>query len=444
LQPQDFVRKEWSDAGLPFFTSAEFQECLDTVCDRMGVGSDKIKHNAQNKILLEGARKLGMTCKVVPQNTGGEEHYCGYCTMGCGSCGKQGPANSWLVDAAKRGATFMEGFDVKKVIVETKKHGRRVAVGVEGTWTSRDTNGGVSGKTYSRKVIIKAKRVVVSGGTMHTPIILMRSGLKNRHIGKNLKLHPVQIVGSIFDEETRPWEGGILTTVVSSLENMDQKGHGVKLECTTMLPSTWLAFPVWRGGVDWKVLAPRHRNMAGYISMARDIGSGSVYPDPKDGRPRFSYNAIKKDRNHIMTGMQALAKINYVAGAREIFTSYAGIEPFVRKDPKNGQKDTEGVNDARFKEWLKKMENAGLPDPDITTMSAHQMGTCRIGATPKQGALNPYGRTWEVEGLYVADASTFPSASGVNPMITNMGISEWVSRNIVKDLKSGGKTRGKL
>jgi choline dehydrogenase-like flavoprotein len=36
--------------------------------------------------------------------------------------------------------------------------------------------------------------------------------------------------------------------------------------------------------------------------------------------------------------------------------------------------------------------------------------------------------------LYVSDASVFPSASGVNPMVTNMGISDWISRGIVKEM----------
>lgn len=74
LQTQGFVRKEWADRGLPFFTSAEFQECLDRVCERMGVSSDFIKQNRNNEILLEGARKLGWNHKVVPQNTGGHAH----------------------------------------------------------------------------------------------------------------------------------------------------------------------------------------------------------------------------------------------------------------------------------------------------------------------------------------------------------------------------------
>lgn len=190
LQTQGYVRQEWADGGLPFFTSLEFQKSLDRVCDRMGVNTEHIKHNPGNNVILEGARKLGYAAKAVPQNTGNAEHYCGYCTLGCASCGKKGPTETFLVDAAKAGAVFIEGFKADKVLFD-RKSGKRKASGVAGTWTSRDSYLGVNGSgSVQRKVIINAKKVVVSSGTLHSPLLLMRSGLKNSQIGKNLHLHP--------------------------------------------------------------------------------------------------------------------------------------------------------------------------------------------------------------------------------------------------------------
>ena len=170
LQTQAFVRKEWADQGLSFFTSAAFQACLDRVCQRMGVSTEHIEHNHANRALLEGARRLGYSAKVVPQNTGGRKHACGYCTLGCGSAEKQGPVVSWLPDAAKAGAKFMEGYEVQQVIFE-ERSGTPVAVGVKGAWKSRD------GHTI-REVVVRAKKVVVSAGTIWSPLILQRSGLK--------------------------------------------------------------------------------------------------------------------------------------------------------------------------------------------------------------------------------------------------------------------------
>ena len=190
LQTQGFVRKEWADGGLPLFTSSEFQDSLDRVCQRMGVSDTHIEHNPTNAFLLEGARKLGYSAKVVPQNTAGKRHYCGYCTLGCGANEKQGPVVSFLPDAENAGAKFIEGFDVEKVIFENIK-GKKVATGVQGLWTSRDRNGGVAGTDRTkRKVIVKAKRVIVSAGTLQSPLLLLRSGLSNPQIGRNLHLHP--------------------------------------------------------------------------------------------------------------------------------------------------------------------------------------------------------------------------------------------------------------
>jgi choline dehydrogenase-like flavoprotein len=180
LQTQGFVRKEWAqDRGLTFFETAEFQSCLDRVCHRMGVSADHIRHNHGNQVLLEGSRKLGYTAKAVPQNTGGNEHFCGHCGLGCGAAQKQGPVVSWLPDAGKAGAKFMEGFTVGRVLFD--EFDKTKAIGVEGEWVSRNSRGSVDGPLSERtvrKVVVKAKKVIVSCGTLWSPVVLLNSGLK--------------------------------------------------------------------------------------------------------------------------------------------------------------------------------------------------------------------------------------------------------------------------
>jgi choline dehydrogenase-like flavoprotein len=432
LQTQGFVRREWAERGLPFFTSAEFQTSLDRVCDRMGVSTEFINHNRPNQILLEGARKLGYSHKDVPQNTGGKQHDCGHCTYGCGSCEKQGPVVSYLPDAARAGAKFIEGFHAEEILF-SRKGDAQVATGVMGTWKSRDINGGVAGEPVThRKVIINAKRIIVSGGTMQSPLLLLRSGLKNPQIGRNLHVHPVGFLGAVYDEEINPWDGAILTSVVGEYENLDGKGHGAKLEATNMIPSSWLTWLAWKGGLTYKLNAARMKHMAGYISISRDRDTGRVYADPVDGRVRFQYSPSKFDKNHILEGLVALAKIQYVEGASEIFTVIPGVSTFVR-DPAAPRGD--GINDEGFQAWLDEIRAVGFPTPESTFLSAHQMGTCRMSALEKDGVVDSRGRVWGTEGLYVADASVFPSASGVNPMVTNMAISDWISRGIAEELQ---------
>lgn len=270
-----------------------------------------------------------------------------------------------------------------------------------------------------------------------------------------------------FKEDVRPWEGGILTTVVNSFENMDGKGHGVKLEATCMVPCYASQFINWDSGIDFRLLALKYRHMNSYISIVRDRDTGYVYPDPHAGVPRVVYTPSAFDRHHVMIGNVALAKILYLQGALEIHVSLPGFRPFIR-DPADESllssasssskpdhskpvavdddilssiKDA-GIADPRFQIWLKDMEAHGNKTPLTPFTSAHQMGTCRMSTSEKTGVVDPRGRVWGTEGLYVADASVFPSASGVNPMVTNMAISDWIARNVDADMnRDAGKSR---
>ena len=58
----------------------------------------------------------------------------------------------------------------------------------------------------------------------------------------------------------------------------------------------------------------------------------------------------------------------------------------------------------------------------VALYSGHQMGTARIGADAGDGVVDPEGRVFGVDGLLVTDASVFPTASGVNPMLTIMAL----------------------
>lgn len=48
----------------------------------------------------------------------------------------------------------------------------------------------------------------------------------------------------------------------------------------------------------------------------------------------------------------------------------------------------------------------------------HSCGTARMGADPAASVTDPGGKLWGVRNGYVADASTFPTSSGVNPSLT--------------------------
>ncbi|CEI38975.1 unnamed protein product [Fusarium venenatum] len=444
LKPQDFVRKEWADSGLPLFTSPAFDECLDRVWEFQGAGTDRIRHNHRNKVLLNGSSKLGWASSPAPVNTGGREHFCGQCHLGCGLAEKRGPATSWLPDAAEAGAQFMEGFQVDKVIFDSDG---QAAIGVEGDWLSRDSKGGVNdsvGDRVKRRVVVKAKKVILAAGSIWSPLILMKSGITNQHVGANLHIHPCNFVTAVYKEETRPWEGGIITSYSSEFDNTDGSGYGAKLETTCMVPFTILSQPSWLGGLNAKLHMTKYRHMDAWISLTRDRDGGRVFPDPSTGQPRIDYTTSDYDRAHTMQGVEGLAKICYVTGATEIRPLLPGLEPFLRSGESSSELslDSQGpvadpeTSDPAFAAWLARIREVGNKPPTTTWGSAHQMGTCRMSASMDEGVVDEKGRVWDTENLYVADGSVFPSASGVNPMITIMAIADWISRGVDADLRA--------
>ncbi|KAK3376963.1 hypothetical protein B0T24DRAFT_620171 [Lasiosphaeria ovina] len=449
LQTQDFVRREWAkERNLPFFESPEFQASLDMVCESMGVLADNLKPNHGNRTLLDGAAKLGYQGKIVPQNCGNTEHHDGHCTLGCWRGEKKGPVNGWFPEAAKNGVKFAEGMAVDRVLFE-QVSGKKVAKGVTGVWTAK-------GSGEKIRVVVKAKKVIVSGGSLWSPIVLMNSGLKNPHIGKSLYLHPTNFVAAVFDEEVKPWEGGSLTSVVGSLENLDGKGHGVKLEAMSMMPSFCMPFLPWASGPEYKLLASKYRHMNVFIAICRDRDTGHVYRDPEAGVPRIAYSPSDFDRAHNLAGMVSLAKILRAQGAREIHPCVPGFPPFIRSSTNRAHSDTDAgdtdkaatatstahetadddteSDEAAFAAWLRAFEEFGNKPPVTPFASAHQMGSCRMSALERDGVVDPRGRVWGTQGLYVADASVFPSASGVNPMVTVMAVADWIAQGVCEDL----------
>jgi choline dehydrogenase-like flavoprotein len=77
---------------------------------------------------------------------------------------------------------------------------------------------------------------------------------------------------------------------------------------------------------------------------------------------------------------------------------------------------------APFEPYLEELARRPIAPNRILLFSAHQMGTCRIGTSRRESVADPDGQVWGVPGLFVTDASAFPTGSGVNPMLSIMAI----------------------
>jgi choline dehydrogenase-like flavoprotein len=124
-----------------------------------------------------------------------------------------------------------------------------------------------------------------------------------------------------------------------------------------------------------------------------------------------SYGLSRYDAKHLRRGLIEAARLLEAAGAKEIWStqpSWLGYRPA-------------GNGTARHR-WVEAVDQVGFGPNQLLLATFHQMASCRMGGNARDSVVDPANQVWGIPGLYVADASTFPSASGVNPMLTVMGI----------------------
>ncbi|KAJ2996551.1 hypothetical protein HDV02_006384 [Globomyces sp. JEL0801] len=396
LEPPQSLREEWAiQYGLEHFVTKDFQNSVDIISKRIGVGSDKIKHNNSNQILFDGCKKLGYDVKVIPQNTANQEHECGWCSFGCPYAVKQTSALTWIQDAAKHGCEFIDGFEVTKVL-----HSNGIATGV-------------IGKKGNKTITIRSSKVVLSCGSMNTPAVLLRSKIPNlnKHVGKHLRLHPVGLVSGVFpDRDIKQFRGSIMTVVSNQVADLDGKGYGAKLEVPISHPICFGVVQKWESAAQHKQRMVMLPHTSSVIVLTRDKDSeGQIWVDDT-GMMRFDWQYGKFDQNSVLKGFEAGVKIMIAEGAKEIYTSQNGLASF-KPDP--SLTVDEILASKELKDFLNALYANGANQGTLGLFAAHQMGTCRMAADPRQGAVNPRGESYDLKGLYISDTSVFPTASGV-------------------------------
>jgi choline dehydrogenase-like flavoprotein len=404
LEPPGDVLDEWRrDFGFAEATSAAFRQSLAAVAERLNVNIDESPATAQNAVLERGCRALGYRVAVIPRNARGCTN-CDTCSFGCPHGGKQDMRRTYLADAARRGARFLVNTEVVRVT-----HEAGVATGVD--LIATDSNGA------HRTIRVAAKIVVVAAGSIHTPALLIRSGLGNRHIGANLHLHPTTAVCGEFAEPIRSWSGPPQTRYCDEFADLDGRGHGVRLEVSPAHPGLWGLGLAWTGRAEHQRRMERVAHLANIIVIARDRHSGRVSVD-RHGRPRLAYRIAPDDARRLLRGAAEALRVLATAGAVEVVSPHQRNLVF------------RPAEDRDFEAYLARVQSAGSRTNDLGLFSAHQLSSCRIAANAKQGAVRPDGRTHEIENLYVADGSILPTACGVNPMLTIAALAHHIAQQI--------------
>ena len=161
-----------------------------------------------------------------------------------------------------------------------------------------------------------------------------------------------------------------------------------------------------------------------FFVLTRDTGEGSVRVD-RQGRPVLRYWPNQVDAGFLVRGMQEITRIALAGGAVAVSTTHS---PPLRVDSEGGQPGA--VGEALLRRFLGEIAGRGIAPNRLPLFTAHQMGTCRLGADRRTSVADPYGQVHGVRGLFVADASGFPTASGVNPMLSVMALAYRVAQRI--------------
>ena len=402
----DWLREEWAQQhGLRAFATDEFTASLDAVYERLGVNVDHSRVSARERVLERGLQRLGWHAGSMPRNVQGcsQDERCGFCGYGCQIGAKQSTLKTYLMDAYQRRARIVVRCAVDRVIIE---NGR--AVGVRATVRQPEMP--------AFTLIVRSGAVVAAAGAIATPALLLRSGVRSPAVGRWLRLHPATAVSGIFDETIRPWEGTLQAVYSDEFVDLDGKHFGPKIESAPLHPALLALVTPWREPDHYGKLMRELPKLSLTGILLRDSGAGRV--TVRDGTARVDYRLSRQDLTHMRKGIEAGARILEAAGAREIFTSQAAYVAY-RPGQSGG-----------IEAFMDEVDRHGYGPGQIGYVSFHQMGSCRMGNDSQTSVIGADHHAHAVNGLFVADGSAFPSASGVNPMITIMAMAHRASRFI--------------
>lgn len=417
---QPAIRAEWArEHGLDGVDGAELDADLAVLEQELGLqGPPNVP--PKDAAILRGAAALGWEAGETRRNGVGCGD-CGSCSFGCRRGAKQSGLRVHLAEAWRCGARIVPDATVTSVILgPSPQTGSPHATGVEATLGD------------GRRLQVFAPQTVVAAGALRTPTILERSGLEHPAIGRYLRLHPVAIVAALMTEPVTMWSG--TTQAARSLEFLDPRspdGSGFVIESAPGHPGLIaLVFP-WESADDFAADMGRVRHAAPLIAISRDLGSGRVRPR-RAGGARIDYRLAATEIATLRRGLVEMARLARAAGAAEI-VAFGTPAVWFRGDG-SGSRD----GGSAFETYLERLADFDFAPNRAMVASAHQMGSARMGARPADHGCDERGRVWTdrgrvIRGLYVADASLFPTAIGVNPMLTVMLLARRVARTVLAE-----------
>jgi choline dehydrogenase-like flavoprotein len=333
--------------------------------------------------IARGCDALGWRHAAISRNAPGCDGK-GFCDLGCRTDARLGTNLSYVPAALGKGALLLTGAHVERVLLD----GGKRAAGVE-VVTPR-------GKTLR----VRARAVVLAGGAVPTPLLLLHQGLANAsgQVGRNLSLHPSTGYAAVADE---PMHGPAHIPQGYGCEEFLRDGI-LMLAAQPDYNVSGVIFPL--AGQRLMEALDQIEHMASFGLLVRDqSANGRVWRDV-GGMPAVTYNIGAEDVRRMHDAMVHASEIALAAGARRLYPFVVGHPPL------DGRRDLEAFRREK------------LGPGDFVWTSYHPLGTCRMGKDAKTSVIDTDHASHDVPGLFVVDGSAVRGPLGVNPQLTIMAL----------------------
>lgn len=357
--------------------------------------------NAPAEAMRRGCDSLGVRTSHAPvaavsrdfeQADHGMRHACiacGYCHQGCRTGAKASMDVSYLPLALAAGAEIRPA---------CRAHG-----------LERDAAGRITAVIYREGGVDKRQRcgaVFLCAGAIETPRLLLHLGLANAsgQVGRNYMGHVATQLWGTFEPEMRPNKGfpaSLISEDMLRAPDADFAG-GYITQSLGIVPVTW-ASQVARGRGLW----------------------GQALVDAVDGFNHVAGIGINGDVLACDTNFLELADEVDALGMRKPLIHF-GYGENERRMSRHAVRFMTAV-------W----EQAGANDIWSMDRAAHTIGTCRMGRDADSAVVDPFGRSFDVENLWICDNSVFPSSLAANPALTIMALSLRTAGQFLSKQKKG-------
>lgn len=400
----DFILEEWQrDFGLANLTPEALAPYYDKVEKNLSIHvNQEHEINQNSRKLRDGARALGWSVKPLSRNIK-DCALTGHCLSGCKTDRKQSMLVTYLPWACHHGARIFADTRVQQIHV---KDG--VATGVSAEMTEPG-----SGRKIA-DISVNAKIVVLAAGAVQSPLLLLQNRIANssQQVGKNFACHPSTMIIAEFAQDIHTWRGAMLGVYVDEFEH-PQKG-GFVLEGGGAGPVE-LGMSTEPGtGKDYLDFMSRAKNYASCVTLIHDHNVGEVRWE--NGRKAIDYRLADSDFPAMKNAFKAAARIYFAAGAERVFLPTADKRVIESVDQIDAVVD--GIRNEPFA---------------LRMVSYHPQGTLRMGADPAASVVNPWGECHDVQRLFVADASLFPTSILVNPQESVYALSTYIAGHILAE-----------